>query len=160
MNLWRRERWLLLLNAAALLASATWAWVVLRDVLFVEAAAPPSAASAATTAPHRAVTNMAAALDRPLFTAGRRPAPPPAQASPSPADSPPVLLGFAGSPERPGALLQAAGQPRPVLRHAHETLGSWQVIEVSMRRVRLRRDDQDLTLELSPRPAAPAAPRE
>ena len=154
-----RERVLLALNLAVLAGSITWAVVRLNPS--PDASLPTPASSV----PKGALVLPDARIDRiealPLFHRSRQPptsaeaalAASPAPALPAAATEPPILLGLAGSPVNPGALLEDPASSKRRLVYAGQRFETWTVISIRSRQVRLR--DGDNTVELVLRPGSP-----
>lgn len=125
-------------------------------------AAPPAAARAAGGAPEPVAAWAAAALERPLFNASRRPDSPGAAPAAAAAEhaEPPRLAGIMLTPQgRRAIFAEAEDKPATVMEGSR--VGSWQVQAIAAGEVTLTGPDGARTVRPSfstDPPAAPPAP--
>ena len=113
-------------------------------------------------------------VQRPLFVAGRRPAPPPASAASAPAAPPPIALdsarpvGIVAGSALTGVMVEIDGEARFLRRG--DRIGDWELLSIRDRDITFGSGDQRRVLQLpvhsaTPpdavpgRPTAPAPPR-
>ena len=102
-----------------------------------------------------------ALVQRPLFVAGRRPAPPPAPAASAPAAPPPILLdsvrpvGIIAGPALTGVMVELEGESRFLRRG--DRVGDWELLGIRDREITFASGDQRRVLQL---PADHASPPE